>query len=60
VHQVLAIYIGPNQVWIVARVSVNPSPRVEQISSIVRELDAGLRQASEAIFRVDIVIASYP
>ena len=57
VHELLVFFLGPGQVWVLARVSVEESLRAHEISLLVDKLDCGLRLASKSVARVDIVTA---
>jgi divalent metal cation (Fe/Co/Zn/Cd) transporter len=55
VRELLITFLGPDQVWILARVSVEPTLRADEVSDLVRDLDETLRRASKSIRRIDIV-----
>jgi cation diffusion facilitator family transporter len=55
VREVLVSFIGPGQVWIVARVEIDDELRAPQVESLAREIESGMRRESENIYRVDIV-----
>jgi cation diffusion facilitator family transporter len=57
VYELLITFLGPDQVWILARVSVEPTLRADEVSELVRDLDVDLRRASTSIRRIDIVTA---
>lgn len=57
VHQLLVSFLGPDQVWILTRVSVRQSMCADEITALVNHLDSGMRRASGSISRVDIVTA---
>jgi cation diffusion facilitator family transporter len=57
VHQLLVTFLGPDQVWILARISVRPSLRADDVDALVTNLEAGIRQASQSVTRIDIVTA---
>lgn len=57
VHELLVFFLGPGQVWILARVSVEESLRAQEISSLVDKLESGLKRASKNVARVDIITA---
>jgi divalent metal cation (Fe/Co/Zn/Cd) transporter len=55
VSEVLAWFIGPGRVWIVARVAMDDDLRGAQVESLVRAVEADMRRESGSIARVDIV-----
>jgi hypothetical protein len=57
VHQLLVTFLGPDQVWILARISVRPSLRADEVAALVSDLDAGIHQASQSVSRIDIITA---
>jgi divalent metal cation (Fe/Co/Zn/Cd) transporter len=57
VHQLMVIFLGPDQVWVLARISVRPTLRADQLVAVLNDLDAGIHKASESVSRVDIVTA---
>jgi cation diffusion facilitator family transporter len=55
VHELLVTFIGPRQVWVVCRVSVDDALHGNQVEQLVHELDSSLRAQSGYVHRVDIV-----
>jgi len=55
VREMLFTFVGPGQVWIVARIDVDHSLRGAEVESLVRSIEAGLKHRSENIYRVDVV-----
>ncbi len=55
ISELLVTYIGPDQVWVLARISVGDDLRSDQVTSIVRGIEQGLQQRSKHIYRVDVV-----
>ena len=55
IRQLLATFVGPGRVWIVARVDIDAGQRGAQVTSLVRGIESGLKHESERIHRVDIV-----
>ncbi len=49
------LYIGPEQVWVLARIDVGDDLRIDQVTSLVRGIEQGLQHESEFIYRVDVV-----
>jgi cation diffusion facilitator family transporter len=56
IGELLVLFLGPSQVWVVARLDIDDDLRGDQIKSLVRGIEAGLKHASESIYRVDVVI----
>jgi len=55
IHQLLTTFVGPGQVWIVARIGVEDRLRGDQVESVVRGIESGLKSNSEHVYRVDVV-----
>ena len=55
IRQLLATFVGPRQVWIVARVDIDDGLRGAQVKALVRGIESGLKHESENVYRVDIV-----
>jgi divalent metal cation (Fe/Co/Zn/Cd) transporter len=55
IRQLLATFVGPGQVWIVARVDIDDGLRGAQVTALARGIEAGLKHEWENIYRVDIV-----
>jgi hypothetical protein len=55
VRQLLATFVGPGQVWIVALVDIDDGLRGAQVTALARGIEAGLKHEWENIYRVDIV-----
>jgi cation diffusion facilitator family transporter len=56
IRELLVTFLGPLRVWVIARVDVDDYLRGDQIKSLVRGIESGLKQESENIYRVDVVI----
>jgi len=54
IRELLTTFVGPNQVWIVARVQLDPGLNGAQVESLVRGIESGAKQL-EYIYRVDVV-----
>jgi hypothetical protein len=50
----LFTFVGPGQVWLVARVDVDGGLSGAQVESLVRGIESGMKR-SEDIYRVDVV-----
>jgi hypothetical protein len=55
IHGLLVTFVGPGQVWIVARVDVDDGLRGAQVKALVRGIESGLKHESQSYYRVDIV-----
>jgi cation diffusion facilitator family transporter len=55
IRELLFWFSGPGQLWVVARVDVDDDLRAADVKSLVRGIEARMRQESENIQRVDVV-----
>ena len=55
VGEPLVTFVGPRQVWVLARVDVDDRLRGDQVESLVAEVEQTLRRASDYVVRVDVV-----
>lgn len=55
VGELLVTFVGPRQVWVLARVDVDDRLRGDQVESLVAEVEQTLRRASDHVVRVDVV-----
>ncbi len=55
IRELLVIYVGPRQVWVLARINVADVLRGEQVAALVRGIEVELEQESSYIYRVDVV-----
>jgi divalent metal cation (Fe/Co/Zn/Cd) transporter len=55
IHELLVTFVGPGQVWVLARIDVTGELRAEQVTSLVRGIEADLERESRYIYRVDVV-----
>jgi cation diffusion facilitator family transporter len=55
IRELFVNFIGPGRVWVVARVDIDDDLRGDQVESLVRGIESGMRHESENIYRVDIV-----
>jgi cation diffusion facilitator family transporter len=55
VREMLYTFVGPGQVWLVARISLDDRLTVAQVESLVRDIESGLKQSEQEIYRVDVV-----
>jgi cation diffusion facilitator family transporter len=54
IREILTTFVGPGQVWVVARVDIDGGLSGAQVESLVRGIESGARQL-EYIYRVDVV-----
>jgi hypothetical protein len=63
-REILTTFVGPSQVWIVARVDIDDGPSGAQVESLVRGIESGMKQLEFGapsnrppayIYRVDVV-----
>lgn len=55
IRGLLFTFVGPAQVWIVARVEIDDGLRAPHVKSLVRGIESGLKRASRYVYRVDVV-----
>ena len=55
VSELLVTYVGPRQVWVLARLDVDDRLRGDEVENLVRGIEAGLEQQSDYVARVDVV-----
>jgi len=55
IRELLAMFISPGQVWVVARLDIDDQLRGDQVESLVSGIAAAAKQESENIYRVDVV-----
>ena len=55
VRELLVTFVGPRQLWVLARVDIDDNLRGDEVESLVRSIEAELQQRSEYIARVDVV-----
>jgi divalent metal cation (Fe/Co/Zn/Cd) transporter len=54
-RELVVTYVGPDQIWVLARIDIAEDLRSSQVTSLVGEIEAGLKHESKYIYRVDIV-----
>jgi divalent metal cation (Fe/Co/Zn/Cd) transporter len=57
VSELLVTFVGPRQVWVLARVDVEDGLRGDEVESLVRGIASGLQEQSDFVARVDVVPA---
>jgi cation diffusion facilitator family transporter len=55
VSELLVSYVGPDQVWVLARVDVDADLRASDVTALVRGIETDMARESAHIYRVDVV-----
>jgi cation diffusion facilitator family transporter len=55
VRELLVTFLGPGRVWVIVHLEIDNNLRGDQVTSLVRGIDSGLKRSSEYIYRVDVV-----
>jgi cation diffusion facilitator family transporter len=55
VVELLADFIGPDQIWVLARVEVARELRAPEVTALVRGVESAMRGQSSHVYRVDVV-----
>jgi cation diffusion facilitator family transporter len=55
VRELLVTYIGPSQVWVLARIDIADNLSSDQVTALVRGIEEGMKAESPHIYRVDVV-----
>lgn len=55
IRELAVIYIGPRQVWVLARISIADNLSSDQITAHVLGIEVGMKGESPRIYRVDVV-----
>jgi divalent metal cation (Fe/Co/Zn/Cd) transporter len=55
IRELLVTFLGPGRVWVIVHLEIDNNLRGDQITSLVRGIDSGLKHESEYICRVDVV-----
>ena len=55
VRQLIVTFIGPSQVWVIARLDIDDNLRGDQVKSLVSGIESALKLQSKDVYRVDIV-----
>jgi cation diffusion facilitator family transporter len=55
IEELLVTYIGPRQVWVLARINIAENLSSDQVTALVRGIEKGLQHESSNIYRVDVV-----
>ena len=55
VKELLVTYVGPRQVWVLARIGIDDRLRGDEVDGLARAIEMGLRHRSAHVARVDVV-----
>jgi cation diffusion facilitator family transporter len=55
IRELLLTFVGPGQVWIVARVELHDGLHGAQVKALVHGIESGLKHEAENVYRVDVV-----
>jgi cation diffusion facilitator family transporter len=55
VDELLVDFIGPDQVWVLARVQIARELTASEVTALVREVEPAMQRESDHIYRVDVV-----
>ncbi len=55
IRELLVTFVGPRQLWVLARVDIEDTLRGNEVESLARTIESGLQTESQYIRRVDIV-----
>ncbi|MGO8859624.1 MAG: cation diffusion facilitator family transporter [Acidimicrobiales bacterium] len=55
IRELIVTYIGPDQVWVLARIDIDDDLTSRQVTSLVRGIETGIKRQSHNVYRVDIV-----
>jgi len=55
ISELLVTFIGPGQVWVLARLDIDNDLHGHQVTSLVRGIESALKHESQNVYRVDVV-----
>jgi len=55
IRELLASFVGPGRVWIVARIDIDDGLHGAEVKALVSGIESGLKHEAEEIYRVDVV-----
>ena len=55
IRELLFTFVGPGQLWVVARVSVEDGLDGVQVAALVRGIERSMKHAAKEVYRVDVV-----
>jgi divalent metal cation (Fe/Co/Zn/Cd) transporter len=54
IRELLVTFLGPGRVWVIVHLEIDNNLRGDQVTSLVRGIDSGLKRGSEYLYRVDV------
>jgi divalent metal cation (Fe/Co/Zn/Cd) transporter len=54
IRELLFTFVGPGQVWIVARISIEDGLSGDQVRALVRGIESSLKHEAKEVYRVDV------
>jgi cation diffusion facilitator family transporter len=60
IRELLFTFVGPGQVWVVARINIDDGLRGGQVRALVRGIESGLKHEAKEVYRVDVVPTGQP
>jgi cation diffusion facilitator family transporter len=60
IRELLYTFVGPGQVWVVARISIDDGLRGGQVRALVRGIESELKREATEVYRVDVVPIGRP
>jgi len=58
IRELIVTFVGPGRIWIIARVDVDQGLSGDQVTSLVRGIESSAKQASDNVYRVDVMPVS--
>jgi cation diffusion facilitator family transporter len=55
IRELLFTFVGPGQVWIVARIGIEDGLRGSQVRALVRGIESRMKHEAKEVYRVDVV-----
>jgi cation diffusion facilitator family transporter len=55
IQELLVTYVGPRQVWVLARLDIAQSLSSDEVTTLVRGIEEDMKRESPIIYRVDVV-----
>jgi cation diffusion facilitator family transporter len=55
IRELLFTFVGPGQVWVVARINIEDGLRGAQVGALVRGIEMSMKHEAKEVYRVDVV-----
>ena len=55
IRELLFTFVGPGQVWVVARINIEDGLHGGQVRALVRGIESGMKHQAKEVYRVDVV-----